>query len=137
MLVPIAFEGEDVLEYAAYLGMRDHAVFGRRNPFAFIEGHNKPLQEELRKCYDMGYDLEEVSRQFYSLMNRRIKVFIRDWNDLRGWGTLEGVVDGAIKRFDFSYHDLSPDMADVSLDAGEVLTITYQVQDDKIIRITT
>lgn len=128
------FVGEDVFEYAAWLGMRDAVLLSGRNSEIFTN-QKYPLAVEMRLCYDLGYDLEKASNELLKTLRHKTTAFIREWNDLRGWGILETVRDGRVLKLDFSYHDLTQDMADASLDPGELLNVTYRVLDNKILEI--
>ena len=135
-IIPPAGEFNDIYEYAAYCGHID-ALRQRPKSQRFTSSGGSAILSELRECYELGYDTELHTSELYLNSEIELEVFIRSWDDTIGWGELEGVKDGNIKRLDFSYHDLPAAMADHKLEPGSPLAVRYEVATDKITSVRT
>lgn len=110
----------DVEDYAAFLGAADAA--DGKEPNHGIFSINLPVAKRLRLIYDLAYDLEKESNALYETSKHVDTMFVREWNDLVGWGVLEFVQGGIVKKVDFNYNDVT---LDTCLDAGELVKVVY------------
>jgi len=110
----------DVEDYATYIGAADAADQLPRNHGLFSA--DTPTARLLRNLYDLSYDLETESAILYETSNHVDQMFVREWNDLVGWGVLEFVSGGIVRKLDFNYNDVS---IDTCLDQGEIVKVIY------------
>lgn len=117
---------EDVHEYASWAGARDAALNKPVSPTLF--NWNGIVAKELRACYELGYEMEKESRILYYECEFEVVSRVRTWNDLNGWGTLEGYENSAHAAIPFSYHVLLQDW----IAEGDKVTVRYCYSDYKV-----
>lgn len=121
----------DVEEYAAFMGAFDAADRKPRNYGLFSA--DTSLAKTLRDIYDLSYDLELESNLIYETAQHVQEVFVREWNDLVGWGVLEFIHAGNVTKIPFSYNEV---IMDTCLDAGELVTLIYTYKNSELTAVS-
>jgi hypothetical protein len=121
-LIPPAQILEDVHEYAAYKGFLRAAEGKDLCPNLFT--HESELGQELRACYELGYDMEKSTRLFEETCSFEVSTTIISYKESTGWGTVS--LDN--KNVPFSYHVVVGDW----ISSGEPAVVTFEYYNGRI-----
>lgn len=119
----------DIYEYAALIGAVDAAEQQPLSETWFTWTDNEVVKEA-RRCYELGYLMEQESNALWQDSEHSLRGFIRSWNDVTGHGIVEFVTQGQLKQIPFSYLNMQPEDADKSLDPGSLCTVTLKYDSD-------